>query len=190
MNSGESMKITEFGTITVKAIAEKDGLAQSSVVTTSFNVLPKVETPVITPSLNTFVISAMLQISDQTDGATIYYTTDGSDPTRHSLTINPANPLIITKIGQHTIKSFARKANMLDSDIASKVLTILDRLVPPKLTPISGAYIGDVLVKARCADASSDDTQNDYDYEGGKVHYTTDDTSTPTILSPYVIVRG
>ncbi len=100
----------------VKAIAVLSGNAPSKVTTLEITV-PVVETPVV----NTEVADGkyVFTISDGTDGATIYYTTDGSEPTADSNVYN--GPVEITEA--MTVKAIAVKNGCVTSEIAEKAVT-------------------------------------------------------------------
>ena len=87
---------------TVKAIAVKSGMTDSSVVTESVLV-----SQVATPVISTTAVSGgqQVSISSGTSGATIHYTTDGSTPTASSTTYT--DPFILTS--SQTVKAFAVK---------------------------------------------------------------------------------
>jgi len=75
-------------TATVKAIAVKGG-ASSSVSSAIFNIsntipVETVEAPVISPNGGVYADSVLVEIGCSTEGATIYYTLDGSLPTNLS----------------------------------------------------------------------------------------------------------
>lgn len=93
---------------TIKAIAYKDGYDPSEVTTVTFN---KVATPTIQDNG-----SNAISISCETTGTTIYYTTDGSNPTTSSSEYT--GPLSEGVSGQ-TIKAIAVKNGWVNSDIGS-----------------------------------------------------------------------
>ena len=99
--------------ITIKAVTVRNGY--TSAVTTEVVALP-LPAPVITTdgSAGTATISA-------TEGATIYYTTDGSDPTTssslYSGSLSGLSPMT-------TIKAIAVKDGWNDSPVASETITI------------------------------------------------------------------
>jgi len=69
-----------------------------------------------------------VRISDSTAGVTIYYTTDGSDPTSSS-SIYPTSKkkdkgIKLGGIGSHTVKAKAVAPGFTDSDIATAVFEI------------------------------------------------------------------
>lgn len=168
--------VTIQASCVIHAIAKKIGFADSRVVTSAaFSILPKVATPVISPSSNVFTISASLTITCSTINATIYYTTDGSDPTFSSLIVFPYAPIIVDGEGVHTLKAFAAKNDMLKSDVAVKVFTIQPRAQPPNFSPSPGTFISKVEIHFNCHDSPN-----------GIVYYTQDGHSTPTSSSPHL----
>ncbi len=88
---------------------------------------PTVATPVIevtsgvAKTTDTYFNTAEVTLSSSTDGASIYYTLDGNDPTTSS-TLYSA-PFNVTTTS--TVKALAVKAEMDDSGIASKTITIV-----------------------------------------------------------------
>jgi predicted extracellular nuclease len=87
-----------------------------------------------------------LELSTETSGATIYYTTDGSEPTEQSTPYSA--PIIITE--DMTIKAIATASGLENSDVASFEYTILQektiadaRILPNKTTAmVSGTVTG------------------------------------------------
>ena len=92
---------------TFKAIVGKVGYAPSTV--TTWDVI-KVVTPTIYDNGN-----VAIAITTATVGASIYYTTDGSTPTRSSSPYSAP----LTNMEGKTIKAIAVKANNYDSDVAT-----------------------------------------------------------------------
>lgn len=73
---------------------------------------------------NTYYATANVTIQ-AADGATIYYTTDGNDPTTSSSVYNGA--ITVNTEGTKTIKAFATKAGNGPSAIASQTVIIVNR---------------------------------------------------------------
>lgn len=94
---------------TLKAIAVKADYKNSDVAEAEYTV-PTVATPVISISSNTVTITC------ETVGATIYYTTDETDPTESSSQYSSS--FVVAE--NVTVKAFATLANYKDSAIASK----------------------------------------------------------------------
>ena len=113
---GSPFKLT--ATKTVKAIAVKTNMTNSAVAIKSVTV-GQVATPVITPNDEIFSGTVSITISS-TSGATIYYTTDGINPTTASSTYG--NPFTISATTK--VKAMAVKNGMINSAIVSKLYTL------------------------------------------------------------------
>lgn len=104
--------ITLSGACTIKAIAVKSGMNNSSVASQSYT--PSVvATPVISISGNSATITCA------TSGAQIRYTLDGTTPTANSTLYSSA----ITLSQSCTIKAIAIKSGMTNSSVASQTYT-------------------------------------------------------------------
>ncbi len=123
----------------------------------------QIATPTFDPSSGTFTDSVNVTISCPTAGASIYYTTDGSDPDESSTLYN--GPIAITQTT--TIKAKAYKQGMTASDIASATYTIVappppQKVATPAFDPSSGTFTDSVNVTISCPTA------------GASIYYTTD----------------
>ena len=98
---------------TIKAIASKDGYVASEVATATFY---QVATPTIQNNGNNAI-----SITCDTEGATIYYTTNGSNPTTSS---TEYTGLLTENVSGKTIKAIAVKSGMVNSSIASGSITL------------------------------------------------------------------
>lgn len=96
---------------TVKAIAVKDGYIYSTIAENTYT---KTAAPTITfdQYTNTFTLGST------TDGATIHYTTDGTEPTTSSSTYSEA----VSLTAASTIKAIAVKAGMVNSTVETKAI--------------------------------------------------------------------
>ena len=81
---------------------------------------PIVATPTFSPAEGAYTSAQNVEISTTTTGATIYYTTDGNDPTTSSSVYSSA----ISVSTNTTIKAMAVKDGMDNSSIASATYTI------------------------------------------------------------------
>ena len=117
-----------------------------------------IDTPTFDPAAGTYTTAQNVTISCATDGATIYYTTDGSDPDDGSSVYSAAEPITISGT---VIKAIAYKAGG-HSEIASAKYTIKPN--KPTVTAV-GATVT----------ITGDD--------GLDFYYTTDGTTTPTKAS-------
>lgn len=122
-----SSKPTITTATTIKAIAIKKDLENSAVASASYTLAAPCATPTFSVASGAVEQGTPVTITTATDGATIYYTTDGSDPTTSSsvyssaLTINTAQ----------TIKAIAAKEDLANSDVASATYTIRDYAILP-----------------------------------------------------------
>ena len=98
--------------------ARPDGAKFSDTFTVTIRDLPKLDAPVITPNGGKFSKSVKVSITAQ-DGAKIYYTTDGSDPTANSTEYSA--PFTVT--GDTTVKAIAVRENCYDSQTATAEFT-------------------------------------------------------------------
>lgn len=81
----------------------------------------KVATPVFNPGGNTYTVAQSVEITCDTEGATIHYTTNGDDPTESDATYSSA--ISVTKSGT-VLKAKAFKSGLTDSNIATASYTI------------------------------------------------------------------
>ena len=98
--------------------ARPDGAKFSDTFTVTIRDLPKLDAPVITPNGGKFSKSVKVSITAQ-DGAKIYYTTDGSEPTANSTEYSA--PFTVT--GDTTVKAIAVRENCYDSQTATAEFT-------------------------------------------------------------------
>ena len=82
---------------------------------------PTCATPTFSPAAGTYTSAQNVEISTTTTGATIYYTTDGNDPTTSSSVYSSA----ISVSTNTTIKAMAVAAGYDNSSVASATYTIL-----------------------------------------------------------------
>ena len=114
-----------------------------------------VATPAITPEAGEFNNEVEVTITCATDGATIYYTIDGNDPTTTSGIYSA--PFTLT--ADATVKAFAVKADMDDSAIAEAIYTIttiVETVETPVISPATGTYYAEqsVTIETATADAT------------------------------------
>lgn len=91
-----------------------------------------VATPTFNPAAGTYTSAQMVTISCTTTGATIRYTTDGTDPDESSTTFSAGTHIPVT--ATTTIKAKAFMTGMTASAVASATYTIN---TPPPVTDIS-----------------------------------------------------
>ena len=106
-------------TTTVKAIAAKAGTTNSTMATATYTL--RTATPTFSPSGGSYILPQLVSISDNTPGATIYYTTDGSTPTTSSPQYTGPILVILTT----TIKAIAVAPGWSQSPVATATYTAL-----------------------------------------------------------------
>ena len=100
-------------TVTIKAIATKTGYGPSEIVTVSFS-------QVATPTIQNNGSNA-ISITSDTEGATIYYTTDGTTPTTAS---TPYTGPLTENVSGVTINAIAVKEGLINSTVGSGSVTL------------------------------------------------------------------
>ena len=109
----------------------------------------KVATPTASPLPGTYSAPQSVTLNCATLGATIRYTTDGTEPTGSSTAYN--NSPISLSVGNTTIKAKAFLAGMTDSETAGFAYTVQLRVAAPTASPLPGTYISSTTVALSCA---------------------------------------
>ena len=107
--------------------------------------------PTFSPAAGLVVSGTQVALACLTDGATIYYTTNGSTPTTTSSVYSSA----ITVTENMTIKAIAVK-NEVSSDVAEAAYTIALPVETPTFSPAAGTYssVQSVTISTGTADAT------------------------------------
>jgi hypothetical protein len=152
--------------VTIKALAIASGLANSAVASAAYTtVTPTAATPTFSPAGGAVAAGSTVAISTTTAGATIYYTTDGTDPgpTAPSSSMYTA-PIPIT--AAVTIKAVATAPGFENSPVGSAAytLTVVPTAVTPTFSPAAGAVLSGTTVTISTTTA------------GATIRYTTDGT--------------
>jgi predicted CXXCH cytochrome family protein len=125
---------------TINAITAAVGYQTSAVSSGFFQI--QAPTPTISPSGNTFYAPVNATISDTASSATIYYTTNGSQPTPASTSCpNPCNLTVSTTA---TIKAIASGGNYASSNVAVAAYTIA--AANPVFSPSPNTYYNPLTV--------------------------------------------
>ena len=155
--------------MTLKAIAVKDGMNDSAVASASYTIKGTVATPAFSPDSGAVNSGTSVKISCSTDGAKIYYTTDGNEPTAESTEYTEE----ISVTPPMTLKAIAVKGGMNDSAVASASYTIKGTVATPVFSVASGAVDSGTSVTITCAT------------EGAKIYYTTDENEPTAANTEY-----
>jgi alpha-tubulin suppressor-like RCC1 family protein len=126
-------------------------------------------TPIFNPPAGTYIGSQSVVISCVTNGATIYYTTDGSSPVTSSTRALYSTP--ITVAGSLTVNAYATKSGLTASTVSSAAYTILS--ATPTFNPPGGVFASAQSVTISCATS------------GTTIYYTTDGSTPTTSSSQY-----
>lgn len=118
----------------LKSIAYGSGYTDSQVVQQTFTI--NCETPVLSPATGTYTVGQHVTMSSPTAGATIYYTTDGTQPTAAS---TPYSSRLTLNMNT-TLKVVAIQNGLGDSQITTETYIILNPVVAPTFTPPAGTY--------------------------------------------------
>jgi hypothetical protein len=122
---------------------------------------PQAATPVINPAGQSFAGSVSVTISDNTPGASIYYTTNGTTPTTSSTLYTGAISVSTTE----TITAIASATGFLQSAAAGQTYTLQTQTLGPTFSPAGGTFSSTQTVSI--LDASPSPT----------IYYTTDGTT-------------
>lgn len=113
----------------IKVRGFKAGYTPSATASATYTYAPlTVASVTFTPTDGHFIDSINVTMTCVTPGATIRYTTNGTDPTPGSP--GGASPLTITVSADATVKAYATKTGYLDSVVTQKVV---DQLTPVEM---------------------------------------------------------
>jgi hypothetical protein len=177
-----SSPIGVSSTTTIKAKAFLSGMTDSDTASATYtiNIPVKVAIPTFGPPAGTYSSAQSVTVSCATGGATIRYTTDGSEPTSSSTAYS--NPIDVSSTT--TIKAKAFETGMTDSDTAAATYTINippGKVATPVFSPSAGTYSSAQSVTVNCASS------------GATIRYTVDGSepsSTSTVYSNPIPVNG
>jgi YD repeat-containing protein len=177
-----SAPFTLTANATVKARAFKAGMTDSAQTATSFTVnpLPQVSIPAISPNGGTHSGSVSVSLSSATTGATIRYSTNGTDIS----TSSPVYSAPFTLTANATVKARAFKAGMTDSAQTATSFTVnpLPQVSSPAISPNGGIHSGSVSVSLSSATT------------GATIRYSTNgtdiSTSSPVYSAPFTLTAN
>jgi hypothetical protein len=131
---------------------------------------PTAATPAIAPATGTYTSAQTVTITDATSGTTIYYTTDGSQPSTSSLQYTA--PFTVT--ATESVTAMAAASGYANSATANSVITISESAAAtPVISPATGTYTAAQTVTI--TDGTS----------GASIYYTTDGSQPTTASAKY-----
>ncbi|MCP5502577.1 MAG: chitobiase/beta-hexosaminidase C-terminal domain-containing protein [Leptospiraceae bacterium] len=131
---------TGTGTGTGTSTGTGAGTTTGTITGTGTTTVETVATPTFSPTPGTYNSDQSVTISSTTEGATIYYTTDGSEPTSSSTQYTSA----ISVSGNGTIltiKAIAGKSGMTTSSVESGTYTIESTVPTVSINSITNPYV-------------------------------------------------
>ena len=133
MGTVYSSAVSLTSTATLKAIAYKTGLTNSTVTSGVYTI--QCAAPTFNPAAGTFTTSTSVTITTTTGGASIRYTTNGTTP---SSTVGTVYSSAVSITATSTLQAIAYETGLTNSSVASGVYTI--QCATPTFTPVAGTY--------------------------------------------------
>ena len=149
--------VTLNGTVDCPDSIDANGVSLTTTITITISAAGIVGAPTANPTAGTYSENQSVALTSSTVGATIYYTTDGSEPTiTGGTTKQYTAPILVTGIeGQSittTIKAIAVKNGMQDSSVETFTYTIKQDSQTPDVPVVTAPSIttqpGNATVKA------------------------------------------
>lgn len=134
--------VTLNGTVKCPANVDANGVPLTTTITITIREADTVEAPQANMSEGTYTSNQSVELSSSTDGADIYYTTDGTSPSRTNGTKYTGAISVTGKEAQSaptTIKAIAVKDKMQDSSVETFTYTIQ---IPDTTAPKAEIKIG------------------------------------------------
>ncbi len=147
--------IVVASTATLKAFATRSGMTDSGIATATYTLPVRVATPTFDPDGGDYDETQNVTISCATAGATIYYTSSGTDPTAAAGTEYDGGTIVVASTT--TLKAFATRSGMADSAVATATYAIPEQVAAPVILPPPGVYFDTVLMytSISCATAGA-----------------------------------
>jgi hypothetical protein len=123
--TGTAIPVTS--TITLRAVAYKEGMSNSPISVGAYQIADTVTAPTFTPGGGSYVTAQSVTIHTSTSGAQVRYTLDGNDPTPES-GISYVTAVLVG--GNATLKAIAFKEEMGNSSVTSASYVFVAPAVP------------------------------------------------------------
>ena len=139
--------VTLNGTVACPDSIDVNGVSLSTTITITISAAGIVGAPTANPTAGTYSENQSVALTSSTEGATIYYTTDGSEPTiTGGTTKQYTAPILVTgTLGQSittTIKAIAVQNGMQDSSVETFTYTIQIPVAKYTVTVTNGSGTG------------------------------------------------
>ncbi len=173
INYTEAIPLGLDTTTTVKAIAYRDGWTNSQMAAGTYIITGTVADVSFTPGGGLYTAAQTVLLSSPTEGATIRYTTDGTDPVANSPIYNTG--IVLSNNSLTIVKARAFKSGWTPSAIGSETYNITGQvtLISPIVDIAPGTYSSPITVNVVATSFPAD----------AVLRYTTDGTE-PTEASP------
>ena len=145
--------VTLKGTVTCPDSIDANGTALTTTITITISAADIVGAPTANPTTGIYTENQSVTLTSSTEGATIYYTTDGSEPTITGGTTKQYKaPILVTgtegQIITTSIKAIAVKSGMQDSSVETFTYTIKqESQTPGVIAPSITTQPGNATVK-------------------------------------------
>ena len=143
--------VTLNGTVACPDSIDANGVSLTTTITITISAVGIVGAPTANPTAGTYTENQSVTLTSSTEGATIYYTTDGSEPTitggvPGGTTQKYTAPILVTgTLGQSittTIKAIAVQNGMQDSSVETFTYTIQIPVAKYTVTVTNGSGTG------------------------------------------------
>ena len=145
--------VTLKGTVTCPDSIDANGVSLTTIITITISAAGIVGAPTANPTAGAYTENQSVTLTSSTEGATIYYTTDGSEPTITGGTTKQYKaPILVTgtegQIITTSIKAIAVKSGMQDSSVETFTYTIKqESQTPGVIAPSITTQPGNATVK-------------------------------------------
>ena len=127
--------------VTLKVVAIANGYAASDVVTKILSENETEQCGMVIPEMEDVIGGKLVTLTTLTEGASIYYTTNGAEPTADSLLYDAAKKVRVTAEGKTRIRARAIKSGMEDGPEQDFEITLTKLATPKASKSTTGAII-------------------------------------------------
>jgi len=139
-------EIPVLSDVTIKAKGFKENWIASRTVTVTYTITGTVAPPAFSPEPGTYTAVQTVELFTATSGASIHYTTDGSDPEEYSRLYTEPIPVSSTTV----IRAKALKTDWACSSVSAGTYTIIQTVETPIFSPVPGLYTEAQQIELSC----------------------------------------